>query len=252
MTKKLIFLPLFLMLFACDSPKNEAPQKKATETALRQESETKGSSTEVDSYNSNGTPNTSAEKKTVETTDTKADKWKKYSVKSGIVEYELTGIKGKEIVYWDNFGALEARYNTTIVEKDGQKVENEILLIYRDSLFYTINLKLKKGTKINMLNHMEGRKSMKMFDVEMLKRIGGKNVGKETILGKECVIWEMPDKVKVSLYNALPLKILFGEVKVLAKKLQENVSISPDIFVVPKGMDIRTPEEIEAGMKKGK
>lgn len=166
-----------------------------------------------------------------------ADRWKRYSIKSGVIEYVISGISGKENLYWDNYGALEARYNKTKVERDGKKIETEVLIMYIDSLFYTINVKEKKGQRINMLRHLEGAKNMKIFNKAMLKELGGKPSGTEVLLGKECNIWEMPDKVRISLYKDIPLKIVFGEVTVNAKSIKENVSIDPKIFVLPQGIE---------------
>lgn len=242
--KKMItaFLTLFLLL-ACNTKDKPVAKKNDKKTIEKNESNDNSTNIEQKTVKESGLADTALY--IVGKPAGKRGKWQKYGIKSGVIEYELSGINGKEIVYWDDFGAKEARYNKTSIERDGKKIENEILLLYNDSIFYTINIIEKTGTKINMEKHIDGTKSMKIFNKEMLKELGGKTKGTETIIGKVCERWELPEGVNVYLHNEIPLKLVFREVTVVAKSFRENAIVAPEKFVLPKGIKIRTPEELE-------
>ena len=76
----------------------------------------------------------------------------------------------------------------------------------------------------------------------MMERLGGKKIGNETFLGKNCEVWELTKlKSKVWVYKYIPLKTIMnilGEVTIEAVKIEENASVSADKFVVPKGFKV--------------
>ena len=81
---------------------------------------------------------------------------KRYTVKSAIVEYEISGSQtGSETLYFKNFGEKEARYSQMNIKMFGFNSETENLTIIDSDWLYTINLKEKQGTKMNIAKAQE-------------------------------------------------------------------------------------------------
>ncbi|MGB9702255.1 MAG: hypothetical protein ACPL1A_05945 [Candidatus Kapaibacteriota bacterium] len=173
---------------------------------------------------------------------------KKYQVKSGIVEYSISGIQtGKQTLYFDNWGLLSAEYTQATTTFMGMTVPTNTLSLTTQEWTYNIDLDKKEGTKIANKEIEELMKSLQGKDLEeigrkMLEKLNAKKIGNETFLGKNCEVWEIQKlSSKVWLYKYIPLKTIsniMGTITIEATKFEENVSIPADKLKVPSGIKI--------------
>jgi hypothetical protein len=139
----------------------------------------------------------------------------------------------------------------------GKTEKQETLAIEDKDWSYNIDLLSKTGTKGNMKEMKEMATAMAAafatnIDLKNLKTLkdfveknGGKMLPNETILGKECTVYEMMG-IKSWLYKGVILKAMMGD-KLMknAVKVEENVDIPESIFEVPKGITITEAPAME-------
>ncbi len=191
------------------------------------------------------------------------DTVKRYRMKSGIVEYEISGPqKGTETLYFDDWGIREATYTHVTVEMMGFKQETNTLTILKDGYTYNIDLTKRTGTKIETplmkeLNARAEAEGKDMADVgeEMLVRMGGKKVGTEEFLGKKCDIWVMEQMgSKIWVYNGITLKSITNmmgmEISRVATRFEENATIDKSKLDLPTDIKFEDRKNLEEMMKK--
>lgn len=220
-----------IILLSCTNDDNKTPQTNRKPSADANQSKSVS--------NEKQTPTDSSSFIRENISDNLSKKWSKYNIKSGIVEYRLSGIDGTETVYWDNYGALELRNSRTKQSTDGGDVESNSLVLYIDSMLYQIDLNAKKGIKINLNKYLGGKTNMKVFSKDLLKQLNGERKGTEIILGRQNDVWLLGDGAKVCLFNDIPFSIEMGKISIKAVKYEENIVIPAKIFALPKGIEIR-------------
>lgn len=193
--------------------------------------------------NSNEDSNTSSSS----SSDAKGDGYKRYEIKSGIIETETSGTMnlGKETTYFEDYGRREAKYTTTSVKIPGMNMEqttNQLTIMDGDWM-YSIDLDKKTGYKMKppVLGDLaEGQKTNDLGKVgmEMLEQMGGKKIGEEEILGKKCEVWEIPSvNSKIWIWKGITLKtetnIMGMEMNQKTTKLETNVSVPNEKFEIP-------------------
>ena len=163
----------------------------------------------------------------------------RYGIKSGILTQKSE--MGETTIYFDNYGALEAQK----MKMNFMGNEMEMTILHKDGKTYMINATEKQvqempdggmgGNSINFLNLTDAVKSANKI----------KEVGKETILGKECTKYTMEASQMgmtmtqtVWVWQGIALKTLtdggqftFGNEAV---KFEENVEIPASVFEIPK------------------
>jgi hypothetical protein len=158
-------------------------------------------------------------------------KLKRYNQKSGTVEYQITGsmMSGTETLHFDDFGAREAKFTNTEVKLGGfsQKTNNATYL--EGSTIYTVDLNTNTGTKMenSIIKNLEG-KDLQDAGKQMLKDMGGKQIGSETFMGKNCEVWEIKNLGSKSwIWNGLMLKtevnMMGQQVTYTATKISDTV-----------------------------
>ncbi len=164
------------------------------------------------------------------------------------MEMDATGIKSTSLVtqYIDMKNDKSAIETETSGEMMGVKTDEKSLTIIDENWTYVINLKDKTGMK--MKNDEVEDDPMEMIksddDVtfrQMIEKDGGKIVGNETFLGKECIVIELSQEgqtMKMWYYKGIPLKMENQLYKMEATKFEENVSIPASKFVVPDGIKL--------------
>jgi len=240
--KKTIIILTFLILLSCsnEADKPQANIQKTDETI--EKSVLEGANIQSENAPSEDTFQLVPDEESDRNKDTESNIWRKYDMKSGVIEYEMNGMEGFENLFWDNYGALEARYHVSKRMTIGDEVkENEMLIIYNDSIFYSINFKDRTGIRRNMNKHLDLKSNLRNFNDKLLKEIGATHIGKGEVLKRECDKWKMQDGVVMWIHKGLPLKIEFGQVIVRAKAFRENPFISKNKFIVP--ADIKITEE---------
>ena len=168
-----------------------------------------------------------------------------YDVKSGIVtmEMDMMGRKVVQDVYFDDYGAKQAM----LVDFRGQKmrgieVDGEMVMV-NDAENTAVKMPAMGMTneKINFLDQSP----------KNIRRNKIKEVGKETLLDKECTIYTvavfmMGNVVKqtVWVYKGITLKSSittdWGEMVQVATALVEDTEIPAETFTLPEGMEVQT------------
>lgn len=119
---------------------------------------------------------------------------------------------------------------------------------------YSIDNKTKTGTKtINkFLENMTGNADDEdMIEVgeQMLENMGGKKVGTETVLGKQCDVWEISSMgTKIWVWNGIALKttidFLGQSYSIIATNIQVDVTVPANKLKIPKGFTITEMQNI--------
>lgn len=174
---------------------------------------------------------------------------KLYTVKSGIVtmEMDMMGQKVVQEVYFDDYGAKQA----TVSNFGGQKSRNIVV----DGETVMVNDDAKTATKMPMMGQRE-TVNFSNLDEKAIKKYKVKELGTETVAGKECKKYEVtlfmmgqPQKQTVCVYKGITLKSTsksdFGSMDQVATKVQENVQIDPSMFTLPAGVKV---QEMDMGM----
>jgi hypothetical protein len=194
-----------------------------------------------------------AQQQTTTTTTTSApsDVVKKYPFKSAIVEMKYGGdCTGTQVIYIDDYGMKEARVENFKMKMMRMEVPtNKIDLTIGDWL-YNIDMEKKEGTKMknpfmDMMKSMseEQKKDLVKMGEDMMRQMGAKEAGEETIAGKPCKVWTMESLgTKVWTWSGLTLKSradLMGVKQHLeATNVQIDVPVPADKFEVPAGVKV--------------
>lgn len=198
---------------------------------------------------------------------------KRFQVKSGKVEYRLTGaITGSKNLAWDEFGEKfrEEIKSEEVVKtrKTTEIVKNHSLSIFDGKYYYNINLSTNEGTKIHkdavpdfsILGSGMNDSEMEQLGKSLLGAFGGKvEPRSEVILGRTCdVTTAMGATVHnykgVTLKSAVKIKNIENIEE--ATSFQENIAVSASMFTPPSGVsledvsadvsgDVNFQEEIE-------
>ena len=187
--------------------------------------------------------------------------YKQFAVKSGYIEYELTGnTTGTKKFWWTDYGNKSRTEikATSVVKMLGMTSKEEVhsVNITNGTTNYTQDL--VKGTAYKTSNEeyielgeeltkdMTEAELQQMAD-EILESLGGERLGTEKVLGKECEVIKVM-MAKVWIYKGLPLK---SEAKVMrmvanetATKFDENIQISSSKFEPEKGVEYIEIEEM--------
>lgn len=173
---------------------------------------------------------------------------KLYTVKSGIVtmEMDMMGQKIVQEVYFDDYGAKQA----TLSDFGGMKSRNIVV----DGETVMVNDDEKTAMKMPMMGQRE-TVNFSNLDEKAIKKYKVKELGTETVAGKECKKYEVtlfmmgqPQKQTVWVYKGITLKSSsksdFGDMTQTATKIQEDVEIPASMFTLPAGVKV---EEMQMG-----
>lgn len=171
----------------------------------------------------------------------RAEDYKYFPEKSGILQYKLTGyMEGTQKVYFEDFGQ---KY---IIEQDmlyfGAPNKSKTFVV-RDTSF-SVDLIKNVGYKFqfientNYLTFYKKTNDPNKAYQELYTSLGGKVIGKEKIKKVECEIWEMSNGLrKVWLGDGLVYKI---ELKESGKtgtfelyQIDHNITFEKDFFIKP-------------------
>jgi hypothetical protein len=172
-------------------------------------------------------------------------KTKRYEVESGRVTYTITGggnimgmkneAHGHKMLYFDDYGNVEIQETEETATTMGRTQKRHRLMKIEDGMVYSVDFKQKVITKQDMSELMNG-KDMSKMGKEMLKKMGGKKIGKGEVLGLSCEIWEVMG-TKIWMYKGVTLKIesnIMGMThKEEATEVKFGVSIPSDKLKLP-------------------
>ena len=178
-------------------------------------------------------------------------KYQKFGVKSGKITYKVTSstnimgmtsktLEKKRVIFAD-FGIRELREESKVTKQNG-KIEKSHIISYMDKdTIYNVDFNKKRITKmknpaIAMLG-LSDENNAQQAGLKLLKRMGGKKIGKDTVLGYECEIWDAMG-TKQCMYKGIPLKIESDIMGVkssgVATKIEFDIEIKDSDFELPK------------------
>jgi hypothetical protein len=178
-------------------------------------------------------------------------------LKTFIIEYKTTmnapQMKSTSIMtQWiDNENDRHVIHTESENEYMGKKEKQHSLMIMKDGWSYIIDLTNKSGFKSKDMDLDEDPTEMFMSEDDvtfrqMIEGEGGKIMGNEKFLGKDCIVVEMNEQDETGeaglttmwYYKGIPLKITNAFYTMEAIKFEENASIPDDKFEVPADIKI--------------
>ena len=193
-------------------------------------------------------------------------KAQQFAVKSGYVEYKLSGnTTGTKFIWWDNYGSQSCTEtkSASVTKVFGIKSETKehTISIIKDGQFWSVNLEENTGQtgKIPNYQQMFGFNEMseeerKQFGKDILEGLGGEILGMEKVLGYECEVVELMG-AKVWTYKGVNLKseakILGIETNEIATKFEQNISVPSSKFIAPANIDYQNISQYQNSMYDG-
>ena len=169
-----------------------------------------------------------------------------YGYESGMVETHFGDTKNKEILYFDKWGTLSAKYVYTENRHTGELIMSSIEII-KNGITYFIDPIAKTGLKMGNpfgQNDIGDAKDLLGFKEERkVKMLGSHLSGTELLNGKKCAVYR--DNAKemsqtTYIHMGLVLKTIItldgDEIISEATDIQFNVKIPAKIFEIPKGI----------------
>jgi len=145
--------------------------------------------------------------------------YQKFGIQSGKVTYKVTGSMNmmgtssktlaKKRVIFSDFGIKELREESKVVKQNGKITKSHTITYMNKAIIYNVDFNAKRITRMQnpgmIMLGLSDNNTAQQAGLKMLKQMGGKKVGKDTILGHECDIWEAMG-TKQCIYKGLPLK----------------------------------------------
>jgi hypothetical protein len=218
--KKLLpaFLMLLILVFqpACSNDENKIPENITTKKSKKE--------------------------KKIFITDQKI-----YGIKSGIIEYEITGSQtGTKKLYFDDWGRKQAEFTNSTIKVGKYIKHSNLLKITKGDWQYIINLEDKTGLKrenpvIEKIIELKNQTNYGEFGEQLLLISGGFESGGDIVADKKCKVYEFKKQNSKSwIWNWLMLKseTKRGKINitVVAKNIEENVFIADTVFSPPKNI----------------
>jgi hypothetical protein len=174
------------------------------------------------------------------------NKYKRYGVKTAIVEYKLSGnSSGTRVMYVDDYGYKEANYtNSSMTVMGMTTTENKgVILIGPD--FFEINYKNNTASKGRApMYDMYAKYVGKDYDElskSALRSMGYEKTGSSNILGKKCEVWQ-GKAGSIHVWKGIGLKIItkvMGQTIIEeAVSIKANVAVPSAKFQVPSGIKV--------------
>ncbi|MEP7234147.1 MAG: hypothetical protein ABI778_02515 [Ignavibacteriota bacterium] len=175
---------------------------------------------------------------------------KRYPIKSGVIhgESETMGMKGVTTKYFDDFGAKICEENSMTINMGSVSHKTNTVRIIKDGWMYSYDLEKKTGTKVKFA--IPANMDFKNMGESMMKDMGIKESGTETVLGKECKVYEYSGGTKGAMtgktwifWNSEPMKMDMKVANMTMKShvtsIEENAAVSGDKFEIPANITIK-------------
>ncbi|MCH7962940.1 MAG: hypothetical protein IH852_03280 [Bacteroidetes bacterium] len=170
-----------------------------------------------------------------------------YGIKSGIIEYEITGSQtGTKKLYFDYWGRKQAEFTNSTIKVGKYTKHSNLLKITNGDWQYIINLENNTGLKrenpvIEKIIELKNQTNYGEFGEQLLLISGGFESGRDMVSGKKCKVYEFKKQnTKSWIWNWLMLKSQTKRgninITVVAKKIEENVFIADTVFNPPKNI----------------
>jgi len=175
---------------------------------------------------------------------TTSDFQKRYGVKSGVIEYIITGSQeGTKTLYFDSWGMRQAEYTRSVLTVSGFTKALNLVNIIDGEFQYMINIDQNSGTKtrnpiLKSIEQLRGQKGFNEFGEQMLLSMGANKIGSEEFLGKDCNVYEIKSTgTKLWVWKWLTLKSVTKsggiEINLIATRINEGGSVPSEKFKIP-------------------
>ena len=170
-----------------------------------------------------------------------------FGIKSGIIEYEISGSQtGTKKLYFDDWGRKQAEFTNSTIKVGKYTKHSSLLKITKGDYQYIINIENNSGTKrenpiIEKMIELKNQINYGDFGEQLLFVDGGFESGSDIIAGKKCKVYEFKKQnTQKWIWNWLMLKSETnrGKIKiiVLAKNIEEDVSVPDSVFNIPQNV----------------
>jgi hypothetical protein len=170
-----------------------------------------------------------------------------FGIKSGIIEYEITGSqRGTKKLYFDDWGRKQAEFTNSTIKVGKYTKKSNLLKITTGDWQYIMDLENETGIKrenpvIEKIIELKNQTNYGEFGEQLLLISGGYESGGDTVADKTCKVYEFKNlNSKSWIWNWLMLKseTKRGKINitVIAKNIEENVSIADTVFSPPKNI----------------
>ncbi len=183
-----------------------------------------------------------------------------YEIESGRITYSISGVQvGTETVVWKDYGRRSMRKVESQIEFMGVKQENRQTTITDGIWIYTLDLDNNSATKVEnpILKGLleKGDGNMLKTGEDMMRGMGGKVVGKDTVLKKSCTLWRNEQMMNMTacIWKGLPLMTKGGTPGMEVVQTATALSIGKvrdEEVSLPAGMKIVEGEDPMAALRK--
>lgn len=195
---------------------------------------------------------------------TAQQKVQQYAIKSGYIEYTLSGnTKGTKKIWWDNFGekSRTVTQSETITKMFGVKnidKTHTIEVLVKDK-YWKVNLADKTGEKGTIPYYHESRKfvgkmtkqEQENFANQTIAALGGERLGKDIFMNKTCDLIKVMG-AEIWVHKGITLKTeakIFGIVSnETAVEFKANQAISQSKFAPPSNISYESNDQQQQGM----
>jgi hypothetical protein len=176
--------------------------------------------------------------------DSSSELQKRYGVKSGVIEYVLSGSQeGTKTLYFDSWGMRQAEYTRSVFTIKGFTKPINVVSIIDGEYQYNINMDQNSGTRtrnpiLRTMEQLQDQKGFNEFGEQMLLNMGANKIGSEDFLGKSCDVYEMKSTgTKLWVWEWLTLKSITQsrgiEINLTATRINEGGSVPSEKFKIP-------------------
>ena len=185
---------------------------------------------------------------------------KRYEVKSGIIEYTVSGggnmmgietkIDGKSKALFNEWGKVELHEDTTKSVIMGKEENTRQTTKIDNGKVFVVDYEQKVIVQYDPDTLMQSEyKDIAKNSKEMLLAMGGKKIGEETIQGYACEVWETP-QIKLWLHKGIMLKSVANIMGITHSTEAININLDASVS----DADLKLPDfpiqTMEESMKK--
>ncbi|MDT8323517.1 MAG: hypothetical protein RRA94_05365 [Bacteroidota bacterium] len=184
---------------------------------------------------------------------------KLYGVQNAVISYEYSGgASGTKTHTIANYGIYQALLDSMSFSFQGQQRNVYQLDLTSDTVQWSIDLSTMEGvrssfdtSRIRRLVADFTEEEKQDFQASFILRGGGSKVGTETILDRECDVYELGmGGITVALWNGLTMKmdVVMGGENIIMTAVDLDLDFTPeaDMFLPPKEATIKEPEVISS------
>lgn len=194
-------------------------------------------------------------------------KTQQYAIKSGYVEYQLSGnTSGIKKIWWDSFGEkskteINSETTTSIFGMKNVEQTHTIEILIKDK-YWTADLKENTGYKGTLAYYKASKtyvesmsqKEQEEFADRLIASLGGQKLTNETVMGYNCEVLTVMGS-KIWIHKGVTIKsetkILGMESNEAAVELDFNKSISGSVFIAPSKIKYEDINQQQQGMSGG-